>query len=204
MFTGVNFIRASDHDDILLGSNNISIGEQFVDSGGDDFIDGRGGFDAVRYFTFIDEIISTGITIDMAAGVVTGDLGLTRCDRSKARGTSSADVHIATGFGQAGALNARSEGTFNDFEGVGGNDTITGNGNTRITFGLATAGVSVDLAAGTATGDASVGSDTFTGVNAVSGSTFDDVIFGDAANNQLFGEFLAMTESMEVPAGMII
>ena len=47
--------------------------------------------------------------------------------------------------------------TFNEFEGMGGDDTITGNGNTRITYVSATGGVTVDLAAGTAAGDASVG-----------------------------------------------
>ena len=43
---------------------------------------------------------------------------------------------------------------------MGGNDTITGNGNTRISYVSATGGVTVDLAAGTATGNASVGTDT--------------------------------------------
>src|SRR5262245_62545697 len=52
----------------------------------------------------------------------------------------------------------------NEFEGLGGDDTIIGNGNTRIGFLSATGGVAVDLAAGTATGNSSVGADTFTGV----------------------------------------
>ena len=41
-------------------------------------------------------------------------------------------------------------GTFNEFEGRGGNDTIIGNGSTRISYLHATAGVTVDIAAGTA------------------------------------------------------
>ena len=42
----------------------------------------------------------------------------------------------------------------------------------------ATGPVTVDLAAGTADGDASVGHDTFTGVNRVRGSYFADTLLG--------------------------
>ena len=46
-------------------------------------------------------------------------------------------------------------------------------------FYNATGGVTVDLAAGTVTGDASVGSDIITGgVNSVVGSQFGDTIYG--------------------------
>ena len=71
---------------------------------------------------------------------------------------------------------------------MGGNDTITGNGNTRISYVSATGGVTVDLAAGTATGNASVGTDTFTGVTRVRGSNFSDTISGDTNNNVLDGQ----------------
>jgi Ca2+-binding RTX toxin-like protein len=48
--------------------------------------------------------------------------------------------------------------------------------------------VTVDLAAGIATGDASVGSDTITGgVNSVVGSNFDDTINGGSGNVTLTG-----------------
>jgi Ca2+-binding RTX toxin-like protein len=81
---------------------------------------------------------------------------------------------------------------FNEFEGAGGDDTITGNGNTRIAFYNATGGVTVDLIAGhsfgTAPGDvANVGIDTFTLVNRVRGSEFNDLIRGDSAANTLEG-----------------
>ena len=52
-----------------------------------------------------------------------------------------------------------------DAIGTKGNDSITGNGDTQISYQSATAGVTVDMIAGTAVGDASVGSDTFTGVS---------------------------------------
>ena len=77
---------------------------------------------------------------------------------------------------------------FNEFEGLGGNDVITGNGNTRISYISAPSGVTVDLTTHTATGDpTAVGTDTFTGVNRVRGSNFDDRITGDSNNNTFDG-----------------
>src|SRR5207302_8120175 len=67
-----------------------------------------------------------------------------------------AHTYDATGFTTAATLanpNAGSAGVdgsgaaFNEFEGLGDNDTITGNGNTRITFSNAFDGVTVDLSA---------------------------------------------------------
>ena len=43
---------------------------------------------------------------------------------------------------------------------MAGNDMIIGNGNTRVSYSFAREAVSVDLAAGTAVGGTSVGSDT--------------------------------------------
>ena len=74
-------------------------------------------------------------------------------------------------------------GTFNEIEGGGGDDLITGNGKTRVGYLNADAGVFVDLGAGTASsldeGDAAnVGTDTFTGVRDVRGSQFGDTLVG--------------------------
>ena len=73
------------------------------------------------------------------------------------RGTNFNDTYVATGFN--GASDDLPMGTtFNEFEGMDGNDTITGNGDTRISYSNASAAVTVDLvngtAHGTATGDA--------------------------------------------------
>ena len=178
-FTGVNAIQGSYFADELYGSNNASgTAESFDGGAGDDYIDGRGGFDQAYYNVAVGT--TSGITVNMAAGTVVGDVSIgtdTLRSIESVRGTNFADTYNATGFGQAGALNIGSNGTFNEFEGLGGNDTITGNGNTRISYVSATGGVTVDLAAGTATGDASVGTDTFTGVSQVRGSQFADTLF---------------------------
>jgi Ca2+-binding RTX toxin-like protein len=186
---GVNSVVGSQFGDTLYGSNNAAnTSEVFEGRGGNDFFDGRGGFDQALYGN--DTAVTTGITVDMAAGIVTGDAAVgtdTLSHIESIRGTNFADTYVATGFNGSSA-NAGSSGTLNEFEGLGGNDTITGNGDTRITFTNATAGVTVDLAAGTAIGNASVGTDTFTGVARVRGSNFNDTISGDGGTNTLEGQ----------------
>ncbi|WP_421608561.1 calcium-binding protein, partial [Bradyrhizobium ottawaense] len=136
-----------------------------------------------------------------AAGTVNGDATVgtdTLRSVEAARGTNFDDTFDATGFGQVGATNVGSSGTFNDFAGAGGNDTIIGNGSTRLNYQIAASSVSVDLetsvvgttnavtVAGSATG-ATEGTDTFTGVNAVQGSTFADTLLGSSFNNNFTG-----------------
>lgn len=72
--------------------------------------------------------------------------------------------------------NGGNQGNFNEFEGNAGDDIITGNGNTRVSYQSATGGVTVIFAGngqGTASGNSSVGTDTFlAGVTSVRGSNF--------------------------------
>jgi len=192
-FSGVVQVRGSSFDDTLLGSNNPNGTTEVFDGWtGNDFIDGRGGFDQAAYNSN-NPLTTSGISVAMAAGTVTGDASIgTDTIRSieQISGTNFADVYDATGFGQAGAANVGNFGTFNSFIGNGGNDTIIGNGNTQIHYGTATAGVTVTftgVGSGTADGDASVGHDTFTGVNNVFGSNFADTIVGSGANENFSG-----------------
>jgi VCBS repeat-containing protein len=190
-FSGVNAIQASMFNDTMYGSNNATgTTETFTGFAGDDYIDGRGGFDLASYNNIY---FSTGpVTVNMGAGTATGDASIgndTLRSIEAIQGTNFNDVYDASTFGTAGALNVGNNGTFNQFEGLGGNDTITGNGNTRLIYSSATGGVTVNLLAGTVTGDASVGTDTFTGVNSVTGSNFADsyVATGFAVATGVFG-----------------
>jgi Ca2+-binding RTX toxin-like protein len=127
----------------------------------------------------------------MAAGTVTGDAS-TGTDTLRSieavQGTFFNDVYDATGFGGGGALNVGNNGVFNQFDGMAGDDTITGNGSTQIVYANATAGVNVDLSTGIAAGNASVGTDTITGgVNNVVGSGFGDTLVGTGAMQFLNG-----------------
>src|SRR5262249_55033330 len=195
-FTGVSVLEGSDFDDLLFGSN-AQTAENFIGGVGNDFIDGRGGLDRAVYAT---DAITAGISVNLAAGIVTGDARVgtdTLRSVEAVRGTDFADTFDATGFtalgtngGSAGA-NASGE-AFNEFEGLGGDDTIIGNGNTRVSYDNATAGVTVTLGdggSGSATGDASVGTDTFvSGVFRVRGSDFADTISGNGGNNFIEGQ----------------
>jgi RTX calcium-binding nonapeptide repeat (4 copies)/Cadherin domain len=191
-FTHVNQVIGTAFADTLSGGQaayeTTTTFEGFWGGGGNDIINGGGGFDRASYN--LDGAITTGIVVNLAAGTVTGDPALTGTDTLSSveaiGGSILDDFYDARGFG-SGSTNAGSFGTFNEFEGNAGNDTIIGNGNTRIAFYNAQAGVTVDLTAGTSTGDSSVGSDTFSGVNHVRGSNFADIISGNAANNILEG-----------------
>jgi Peptidase M10 serralysin C terminal/RTX calcium-binding nonapeptide repeat (4 copies) len=184
----VNSIRGSSYNDSLSGSGN---NEYFLGGYGDDSIDGRGGFDRAVYSTTQDDALTGGITVNLAAGAVTGDASVgndTLRSIEGITGSDFADTYVATGYGLAGALNIGNNGTVNEIEGGGGNDTITGNGSTRVAFYNALRGVTVDLTAGTShgieVGDiAAVGADTFSGVNAVAGSAFNDTFTG--SNNAI-------------------
>src|SRR4029078_3594513 len=90
-------------------------------------------------------------TVHLAAGTVTGDatIGTDTLRAVEAgRGTNFDDLFDAPVFGEAGAINVGSLGTFNDFAGAGGNDTIIGNGNTRLNYQLAAGSVTAELETG--------------------------------------------------------
>ncbi len=194
IFSGVNSIRGSNLADTLLGSGNgAGTVEAFEGRGGADTIDGRGGFDRSTY-----EFEAGTITVNLAAGTVNNG-GVIDTIRSieAIRGTAGADTYQATGFTDT-SINAGSAGVngagaaFNEFEGMGGNDNITGNGNTRVSYQNASGGVTITFSgggAGTAGGDASVGTDTFvSGVFNARGSQFGDTLTGAGSNDTLDGQ----------------
>jgi hypothetical protein len=187
-FKGVNNVLGSNFGDTLLGSDNgPATTEKFEGRGGDDYIDGRGGFDLAIYSH--DPATTSGINIDLGAGIVQGDATVgtdTLRSIEAVRGTDLADTFNGSGFG-VGSTNTGSLGTLNQFEGMGGDDTIEGNGNTRIVFFNATSGVAVNLRSGIADGDASVGHDTFSGVNAVIGSDYADTLTAGILNDTMTG-----------------
>ena len=202
-------MRGSFFDDVFNGSNNDpNTVEIFEGRGGNDLINGNGGLDRANYL-FED----SGIVVHMAAGQVVGGLNTGTDILSSVEsviGTDFADTYDATGF-SGSSTNAGSNGNFNEFEGAGGNDTITGNGNTRIAYYDATDGVAVTLGAngsGTSVGrtaanlqpylqlhapanfdPADVGADNIvSGVTRVRGSSFGDVITGNGGDNILEGQ----------------
>jgi Ca2+-binding RTX toxin-like protein len=176
-----------------LNIGNNGTFNQFEGLAGDDSITGNGST------RLLYSNATGGVSINLHDASVAGNGGSVTGDASvghdtfvgvnSVSGSNFVDTYVATGFD--GNTTAGSFGPFNSFQGLGGNDTITGNGNTEIFFTGATAGVTVDMAAGAShstVGDlASVGADTFTGVNSVLGSNFNDTISGSNANEILNG-----------------
>lgn len=183
-FGGVNSARGSNSDDVFLGGN---ANERFEGLGGDDFINGGGGSNDTAAYGDLPGSQSS-INVNLAAGIVTGATTGTDTLRSIeiVSGSEFDDVFDATGFSGT-SLNAGSNGTFNQFEGLAGNDTIIGNGFTVASYLGATAGVTVDLVAGIATGNTSVGTDTLTDVTRIQGSNFGDTLIGNGASNIIAG-----------------
>jgi Ca2+-binding RTX toxin-like protein len=68
----------------------------------------------------------------------------------------------------------------------GDDDLVSGGGGTSddVSYGTSPDPVTVDLVAGTATGD---GTDTLVGIEAIIGSTHDDTLIGDANDNIING-----------------
>ena len=86
----------------VLGSDNANATfETYEGRGGNDSIDGRGGFDRADYNN--DPTTTSGITVHLAAGTVTGDatVGTDTIRIVEAvRGTNFDDIFDATGFGR--------------------------------------------------------------------------------------------------------
>ena len=174
--------------DVLVGTGQadaifgLAGSDRLQGLAGNDQLDGGTGFDRAIYSD-----ATGGITVNLAGGTASGPgVGTdTLVGIEGAVGSDFADTFDATGF----TGDASTPGTpigFNEFEGRGGNDIITGLTNsqgallTRVSYVSATAGVTVNFTAGTADGDASVGHDTFigAGVANVSGSAFADTLIG--------------------------
>src|SRR5262249_9143463 len=107
---GVTNARGSDFVDTPLGSNNNGVYK----------INGRGGLDRAAYSSFVDDSVTAGVTISLAAGTVIGDASVgTDMLRSIEfiRGSNFVDSYDATNFGQTGTANMPSNGnTLNEFE----------------------------------------------------------------------------------------
>ena len=191
----MNFVGDAGADAFNSGDNN----DLFTGNGGNDTFDGSFGYDRAAYGH------ATGpIDVELAAGTVT-DIGSnptgigfdTLRSIELVTGSNAADIFNATGF-SATSINAGSTvtantlGLFNEFEGRGGDDQITGNGSTRISYYHATAGVTVAFTDGSWTSSTQQrrvghglvramppsGHDTFTGVNSIRGSFFNDTFTG--------------------------
>jgi Ca2+-binding RTX toxin-like protein len=172
--TGNDVLVGGAGDDSLIGaegSDRLLGGpgdNYFVGNAGNDVIKGKRGFDYADFRTS-----ALAVAVDLAAGTATGDGDDTLSGLDMVAGTEL-DDHLM--------------GSAADFElylGLGGDDTIDGRAGTdQLVFDESPAGVTADVAAGTATGE---GSDTFTSIESIQGSAFDDTLLGHDAQDDLYG-----------------
>jgi Ca2+-binding RTX toxin-like protein len=158
-------LRGGGGNDTLTGGRD----DDLLDGGeGDDAMDGGGGRGDAATFASAPN----GVTVDLAAGTATGW-----------GADTLARIQVVVGSAFDDVLAGDAERTI--FVPGPGNDAVDGaGGGDTVDFASSAAGVAVDLAAGTATGE---GSDTLTGIVSVVGSSANDQIFGDTARNTLTG-----------------
>ena len=127
---------AADGPNDIIGTPNDDI---LVSTAADDSIFGLAGRDWGVFAA-----ATGGLSVDMAAGTASGvGIGNDTFDSVELiRGGNFADTYVATGY--AGNANLPSP-LLNTFEGMGGNDVITGNGSTQISYQSATGAVTVDF-----------------------------------------------------------
>lgn len=192
---GTNAINAGDGDDTVVGGANVDditggtgddallggagadtlAGGSGVDAllgmGGDDSVDGGEGNDIAAYLD-----ATGGVDVSLATGTGTGpDVGTDSLTSVESVLGSPHGDHLV---GSAAA---------DMFFGNAGDDTIDGgDGNDFVLFFAATDGVIVELNVGGSTGPGE-GSDTLTNIESSVGTEFDDVFYGNGADNYFDG-----------------
>ena len=204
---GADAVHGTDANDTLRGRDFWHY-EEFHGNGGNDLIDGRGGEDWVNY-----QISTAGISVDLAAGTVTSTDPAVGTDTLReiegVVGTMSDDTYVAIGHDGTSANRNSFGGEWNMFAPLGGNDTVTGNGQTALQLGSYAAALTVDLSLQTSLGTSAnivsftpmdsttgiaPGSLLASGVNFVVGGAYADLLIGGGRVNTA-GATLATSES---------
>ena len=163
---GFELLEGSAFNDTLVGSAGDN---DIVGGAGADSIDGGAGFDVVGY-----RGASAAVVVNLATGVVSGGAGADTLVGIEGVFGSSFNDTLTGGAGT------------DFFNGALGDDSITGGGGfDTIGFEEASAGVQVNLAAGTASG--ADGNDVLSGIEAVIGGAFADTLVGSAGDDLLDG-----------------
>ena len=188
--TGQGTDRLSGDENLIGGSGNDSLtgdananvltggsgNDTLIGAAGDDTLAGGTGTDTVDYSSS-----SAGITANLATGTAIG----------QGTDTLSGDENLIGGTGNdslTGDANANvlTGGSGNDtLIGAAGDDTLAGGADTdTVDYSSSIAGITANLATGTATGQ---GTDTLSGDENLTGGTGNDTLTGDANANVLTG-----------------
>jgi Ca2+-binding RTX toxin-like protein len=177
---GAPVVRGSPADDLLVGTADSDVAEEFEGYGGNDTIDG-GAIDPTEHAngnraSYLGS--SAGVLVDLATGTAIDGLG----------GTDSlVHVNAVRGSGFDDTLLGSDSEIPEEFEGGSGDDVVDGRGGfDRISFASALMGTRIDMAAGIAA-DGYGTKDTFLNIEAVRGSHGPDQIAGTGSNDVIDG-----------------
>jgi Ca2+-binding RTX toxin-like protein len=176
----VNNIFGNSGSNLLFGGVDLVV-DTLAGELGNDTYDLRDGFDIV---------VDTGGTSDLILSSSTRSLvDYPTVESMRLYGNSNIN---ATGNGLANQLTGNLRD--NTLNGGGGNDTLTGSlgadvlngeaGIDTINYAGSLSFVSINLATGAASGGEAAG-DTFSGIERVTGSSFNDILTGDGVDNML-------------------
>lgn len=198
---GNDTLDGGDGNDTLLGGegNDTLIGRRGNDilrgGAGQDVLSGGPGNDILDGGEILDRVnlsdlniatytaSTSGVNVNLSTGIAEDGFGGTDTllHINQVIGSAHDDVILGT------------SGTLTEFfDGRAGDDTIDGGAfdpaifsrvQNRVVYASATSGVQVDLAAGTATGGD--GNDTLININAIDGSTHDDVLLGSDVTTRI-------------------
>ncbi|MEW5773041.1 MAG: hypothetical protein AB1916_05905, partial [Thermodesulfobacteriota bacterium] len=175
----VEAVVGSGYNDSLYGNPYES--NWFAGGAGNDTIVGHAGANTLYGVTpwyeasYFDA--TSGVSVNLATGIATGGGGT----------DSLAGITDVSGSAYDDTLVGDSSNHHNWFMGMGGNDSIVGTGVSidEASYWEASGGVSVDLAAGRASG--ADGNDTLVSIENVEGSRYGDTLVGTSGNNRFDG-----------------
>ncbi|MGH2736392.1 MAG: calcium-binding protein, partial [Actinomycetota bacterium] len=193
---GVDVLFGGPGNDLLLaGSNNAPFPvEALVGGPGDDHLDGGRGLDSAQFFD-----ASQGIVADLTTDTATGEGSDELLRIEGVVGSNFDDVIVGDDttnglFGQEGDDQLLGLGSGDLASGKwdllsgddGADDILGGDGFDMVTYDRIPVPVTVDLAAGVATGQ---GEDTLQSTEGAWGSRLDDVLIGNPSDNAFIGGF---------------
>jgi Ca2+-binding RTX toxin-like protein len=203
LLSAINTIDGTTGNDTLNGTSNADLlngldgNDRFAPGLGNDVVVGGAGVDSVSYAHSYG-----GVNIDLEAGIA-GSEDPSVLGTSGFYVDSLSSIEGAFGSSYDDMINGNSDN--NSLLGMAGDDTIFGgagndwmkggagadaldggDGSDIAAYSESTAGVTVDLAAGTGSGGEAEG-DTLIGIENLGGSRFADSLTGDAGNNTLYG-----------------
>ena len=179
--SNVENVTGSAHDDTLAGDDGTNV---LIGGAGNDVIEGRGGADTLEGGAGNDTLSYGdslgGVTVDLSTGAVSGGDAEGDVISGFENVTGGAYDDVLTGDGGVNVLRGGA-GADTLTGGAGADTLIGGSGFDTADYGRSTAGVRVDLAAGTGLGGDAEG-DRLSGIERVVGSAHDDVLSaGDGA-----------------------